>query len=72
MPKSLKQPTPEQVQRLRESAGMTASEFAELVYCEAPTVYAWESGRRQCPISSWELLLIYFGKTTPRRAAERV
>lgn len=68
MTKTLKAPSAEQVQRLREQSRLTASAFGELVYVEQATVYAWEAGRRQCPLSTWELLLVYFGKAEPRRA----
>lgn len=65
--KPITSPTPAQVERLRRRSGLTAQEFGALVYVEAATVWAWEKGRRQCPPSAWELLLIYFGQAEPRR-----
>ena len=63
----IKPPTAKQVESLRRRADMTAEAFGQLVYVEPATVYAWEKGRRQCPASAWELLLVYFGKAEPRR-----
>lgn len=64
---TIKAPTPEQVTSLRAEFEMTAADFGEIVYAEGATVYAWESGRRQCPVLTWEVLMVYFGKAEPRR-----
>jgi DNA-binding transcriptional regulator YiaG len=72
MDMNIKPPTARQVERLRSTSGLSAEAFGEIVYVGAPAVYSWEKGRRQCPLSAWELLLIYFGKAEPRRQAEEV
>jgi DNA-binding transcriptional regulator YiaG len=64
----IKPPTAKQVGRLRTASGLSAEAFGQIVYVGAAAVYAWEKGRRHCPLSAWEMLLIYFGKAEPRRA----
>lgn len=62
----MKHPTPQQVAQMREDARMTQREFGELVNASPAAVQSWEAGRRACPLNTWELLLIYFGKQAPR------
>jgi DNA-binding transcriptional regulator YiaG len=62
----MKAPTPEQVIKLRKQSGLTAAAFGALVYVDGAAVYSWEAGRRGCPLTTWELLLIYFGRANPR------
>ena len=66
---NIKPPTAKQVERLRSTSGLSAEAFGQIVYVGAAAVYAWEKGRRHCPLSAWEMLLIYFGKAEPRSAA---
>lgn len=48
-------PTPKQVLELRSSAGLTQTQFGELVYKGWRTVQDWESGERRMPPDTWEL-----------------
>lgn len=66
MTEPLIEPTAQDVAALRAQHALTAVEFGRLAHVSAATVYAWETGRRACPLQPWELLQIYFGKTRPR------
>ena len=66
---AVRTPTPDEVRDLRTAHFLTAEQFAEIVYAATSTVYAWEHGRRDCPLTTWELLLIYFGRAQPRTFA---
>lgn len=68
----LNEPTAQEVAKLRSEAGLSAIDFGAIVYASAGAVNSWESGRRGCPLASWELLLIFFGKASPRVAGGRV
>jgi DNA-binding XRE family transcriptional regulator len=59
-------PTAQEVAQLRADAGLSTHDFAQLVYASVASVQAWEAGRRQCPLPSWELLQVYFGKAPAR------
>jgi hypothetical protein len=63
-----KSPTPDEVRDLREASGLTAQEFAEVVYNDAPACYAWEAGRREMQPLTWEFLNVYFGRAQVRTA----
>ena len=65
-PARVASPTPAEVKALRNAAKLTQVEFGAIVYSSGTAVLAWESGDRVCPPGTWELLLLYFGRTTPR------
>jgi len=62
-----KAPTAEQVRALRNESGLSADRFGALVGVTGRGVFRWEQGDAKCPASTWELLLIGFGKIKPRR-----
>lgn len=56
------------VKALRDAVQYTAEDFGAIVYVDAATVYAWETGRRNCTPLAWEFLQVYFGKKAQRTA----
>ena len=51
-------PTPEQIQAVREDAGLTKSEAARLLYRTFRNWQYWETGERRMDRALWELFLI--------------
>lgn len=51
-------PTPDQVRRAREAAGLTQTEAAALVYCQPLAWARWEAGDRTMHQAFWELWLL--------------
>jgi len=56
-------PTPEQIKQARESAGLTQTQAAELIYKGLRTWQGWESangssGHRNMDPAFWELFLL--------------
>jgi DNA-binding transcriptional regulator YiaG len=60
-------PTPADVRAARESAGMTQTEAAAVVYCTLRAWQDWESGERRMHPATWELWQI---KTKRRQRAQ--
>lgn len=60
-------PTPEEVKALRTEAGLTQNAFAEIARASPAALQSWEQGRKACPVNTWEVLLVYFGKVPPRQ-----
>lgn len=48
-------PSPNAVRELRESFGMSRTEFAKLVFASPKSVQSWEYGTRRMPKSTWAL-----------------
>jgi DNA-binding XRE family transcriptional regulator len=56
-------PTPWQIYAARVRAGLTQAEAANLVYLQTRQAWsAYESGRLQIPLVTWELFLIKTGQ----------
>ena len=51
-------PTPAQIREARESAGLSQTAAAALIYCARGTWAQWESGIRAMHPAMWELFLI--------------
>ena len=61
----LKQPTPAEIREVREAAGLTQTEAAELVHLGDRVRWTeYESGERNIDLARWELFLL---KTAKRR-----
>ena len=54
----LTNPTPAQILEARESAGLSRTEAATLIYCARGSWAQWESGIRAMHPAMWELFLI--------------
>ena len=51
-------PKPAEVRQLRESAGLTQTQFGELAHKSLRIAQDWESGERNCPPDTWDLIKI--------------
>jgi DNA-binding transcriptional regulator YiaG len=51
-------PTPAEIRAARESAGLTQTEAAELIYCNLRTWQQWEHNDRRMHPAFWELFRI--------------
>src|SRR5688572_25133635 len=51
-------PSPADVRALREKHGYTLKTFGELAHKSLRIVQDWESGERNCPPDTWELINI--------------
>lgn len=51
-------PTPAEILKLRSIAGMTQTEFGALAHKSLRIVQDWESGERNCPPDTFELISI--------------
>ena len=54
-------PTPQTIQALRKSLGLTQKEAADAVHVTLRAWQWWESGKRVMPFASWELCVIKAG-----------
>jgi DNA-binding transcriptional regulator YiaG len=57
----MKTPSPDTVRTLRTSLQLTQKEAADLAHVSTRAWQWWESGKREMPISTWELLVIKAG-----------
>lgn len=55
-------PTPEQIRQARQSAGLTQSEAAKVVYATTRTWERWEAGDRKMSPATYEFFLIRTGQ----------
>lgn len=61
-------PTPQALRALREHAGLTQQQAADLVHAGLRTYHRWESGQQPVPPAEFELLQI---KVAGRKLADR-
>lgn len=59
-------PTPAEIQRAREAAGLTQTEAGERIYSKLRTWQDWEGGQRRMHPGLFELFLLKTGQR-PRR-----
>lgn len=48
-------PDPTEIRALRNSAGLTQTQFGALLHCALRTVQDWEGGQAKMPPGLWEL-----------------
>jgi len=59
-------PTPEQVLKAREKAGLTQAQAADLVHASTTQRWTeWESGKHRMSVAMWELFLLKTGQRVP-------
>ena len=56
--KKFRSPTPAEVRKAREKAGLTQAEAGELIGASMRAWQNWEYGKRNMPAAKWELWLI--------------
>lgn len=61
-------PTPAEIMRLREDAGMTQDQIGALLYSGRRTWQDWEAGERRMHPASWELVTV---KLNARKMLEK-
>lgn len=55
-------PTPAEIRAVRELAGLTQTQAAELIYSKLRTWQGWESGEAAMHAGLWELFCIKTGQ----------
>ena len=56
--KKIKSPSPAEVRRAREKAGLTQAKASALIGATLRAWQYWEAGERKMPAAKWELWLI--------------
>lgn len=63
-PSPARNPTPEEIRRVRESADLTQVEAARLIYTSARAWQQWEAGERRMHPAWWTLFRLRVGVLT--------
>jgi putative transcriptional regulator len=66
----MNKPTPEEILHARETAGLTQTQAAELIYKGLRTWQQWERGDRDMDPALFELFQIKTGQITPSHPAD--